>query len=177
MISRRSHRAVIAPAAEVAPTDFAPYAPSIPHCRPKMKTSPSTMIAEPVIRMPAWRTVSPMNLMTRPFRTFASTRQQNSDATPNDRSDATRFTPSPPGPCPPLSSRRVQSGVGGQQRLGEHVVDRADREQRQHHRPVDGPPHALGTAAGGRAHVAADDRDHPAVQDGLDEPRLELHGR
>ena len=56
-----------------------------------MNTSPSTMIAEPVMRMPAWRTVSPMNFSTRPFSTFSSTRQQKSEAMPNDLSEATTF--------------------------------------------------------------------------------------
>ncbi len=48
-----------------------------------MNTSPSTMIADPVIRIPAWRIASPMNLKTRRFRTFHTIRPQKRDASPN----------------------------------------------------------------------------------------------
>ncbi len=74
---------MIAPVAELAPTVRAAYAPSIPHCSPRMNTSPSTMIAEPVIRIPAWRIVSPMNWNTRRLRTFQTIWPQNRDASPN----------------------------------------------------------------------------------------------
>jgi hypothetical protein len=81
--SRRSHSAAIAPVEDVAPTDFAAYAPSIPHCRPRMNTSPSTITAEPVIRIPACRSVSPMKPSTRPFTTLVTILRQNLVASPN----------------------------------------------------------------------------------------------
>src|SRR3954451_4263536 len=46
MTSRRLHSAVNAPADELAPTAFAPYAPSTPHWRPRTNTSASTMNME-----------------------------------------------------------------------------------------------------------------------------------
>ncbi len=58
MTSRRLHSAVNAPTDELAPTDFAPYAPSTPHCRPRTKTSESTISIDPVMKMPPWRSAS-----------------------------------------------------------------------------------------------------------------------
>src|SRR5215207_5992027 len=50
-------------------------------------------------------------------------------------------------------------GMGGEQRLREHVVEREHREQRRDHGLVDGPSDPLG--ASGRVHplVTADHRD------------------
>ena len=50
-------------------------------------------------------------------------------------------------------------GMRGEQHLREHVVERAEPQERDHDRLVDRPAHALGAAGGGHALVAADDRD------------------
>ncbi len=47
-----------------------------------MNTRPSTITADPVIRIPAWRTVSPMNPSTRPLNTFSTILLQNFVASP-----------------------------------------------------------------------------------------------
>ena len=52
--------------------------------------------------------------------------------------------------------------MGREQRLREHVVERADPQERDHDGLVDGAPDALGAAGGGHALVTADDRDDRA---------------
>src|SRR5947209_17739304 len=120
-----------------------------------MNTSPSTITADPVIRIPAWRSVSTMNFSTRPLKTLITICQQKREASPKEiaaaNGRAKGFI---------VSSRRVQHRVGGQQRLREDVVDRPDPQKRDHHRLVDRASDSLGAARGGQALVTADDRDH-----------------
>src|SRR5215217_4406361 len=83
MISRRSHQAAKTPAYAGAPTERLKYAPSIPHWRPRMNARPQITRAEPRIRMPAWRSVSPKKRSTRPPRTPAITRAPKFAISPN----------------------------------------------------------------------------------------------
>ncbi len=46
------------------PVDWVKYAPSIPHCRPMMKTRPQITSVEETIRIPACRSASPKYLKT-----------------------------------------------------------------------------------------------------------------
>src|SRR5205823_348183 len=157
-----------------------------------MNTSPSTISAEPTIRIPAWRSVSPMNRSTLPPSTLAATLRQNLEASPKALSAdsglasaligvhlAMNGDSAPPlgagwpkfVPEPGTSSRRVERRVRGQQRLRERVVDRADTNERDYHRLIYGAADALRAPGGGQALVAADDRDHRA-----EDRRLEQHG-
>ena len=63
--SRRSHHAENCPAYAGAPTARVAYAPSIPHCNPMMKINDQITIVEEMIKIPAWRNVSPKNRNTR----------------------------------------------------------------------------------------------------------------
>ncbi len=49
-----------------------------------MKARPQITSAEPRMRMPAWRRVSPKKWKTRPLKTFATTRAQNLAMSPNE---------------------------------------------------------------------------------------------
>ena len=49
-----------------------------------MKARPQITIAEPRIRMPAWRSVSPTKWSTRPLKTSATTRAENLAMSPNE---------------------------------------------------------------------------------------------
>jgi hypothetical protein len=84
MISRRSHQAAKVPALEGAPTLRLKYAPSIPHWRPRMNARPQITIAEPRIRMPAWRRLSPRKRSTRPSTISRTTRAENLAMSPNE---------------------------------------------------------------------------------------------
>src|SRR3954451_13917324 len=134
-----------------------------------MKTSSMMIATEPVTRMPAWRSVSPMNLRIRPLKMPAMMRPQNARMSPK----ASR----------PLRAKamglpdRAQLGKRGEQRLGEHVVERADRDERDHDRLVDGAADARRSALGGQALVTADDRDDRAEQRRLEQRPRQLRGR
>ena len=56
----------------------------MPHCSPRMNASPKITIAEPRIRIPAWRSASPRKRNTRPLNTCPSTRKQNVPISPNE---------------------------------------------------------------------------------------------
>ena len=49
-----------------------------------MNARPQITIAEPRIRMPAWRSVSPKKRSTRPLKTSATTRAENLAMSPNE---------------------------------------------------------------------------------------------
>ena len=49
-----------------------------------MNASPQITIAEPRIRMPAWRSVSPKKRSTRPLNTSATTRAEKRAMSPNE---------------------------------------------------------------------------------------------
>jgi hypothetical protein len=53
-----------------------------------MKASPQITIAEPRIRMPAWRSVSPKKRVTLPLSTSATTRPENLTMSPNEAAHA-----------------------------------------------------------------------------------------
>src|SRR5918992_4426928 len=175
MISRRSHQAANTPAFEGAPTERLKYAPSMPHCRPRMKASPQITSAEPRIRMPAWRSASPKKWNTRPLNTSATTRAENLAMSPNEAiqslgtdSQVRPITQRARGACEcSLSLDHRDLGVGGEQGLGEDVVEREDAQELDHHALVHGSTHPFGASGGGHPLVTGDDRDDRAEQGGL----------
>src|SRR5215208_7107153 len=96
MISRRLHHAANTPAWAGAPTEREKYAPSMPHCRPRMKARPQMTSAEPTIRMPAWRSASPKKRNTRRRNTSPNTCAANfamSPRAPSQLAGACRRNP------------------------------------------------------------------------------------
>src|SRR3954468_9244967 len=155
------------------------YAPSMPHCRPMMKQRLQITIVEPTISTPAWRSASPKYLNTRPRKTSPKTRPENLTMSPNEATQS-RGTAIQPGitPAPPRSLDHRDLRMGGEQRLGEDVVEREHAEERDHDRLVDRSAHAFGAARRGHALVAADDRDDRPEQGGLDDrpPKVNRRG-
>src|SRR4051794_8414823 len=113
MTSRRSHHAANTPALAGAPTEREKYAPSIPHCRPRMKARPQMTRAEPMIRIPACRSASPKKRNTRSDPTSPNTRAANLTMSPSAPSQLT-------GACRrfPTSRWRYFVGNGVTPRLG-----------------------------------------------------------
>src|SRR5436305_14940400 len=111
-----------------------------------MNTRVQITIAEVVIRMPAWRSVSPKYLNARRRKTSPTIFVVNLMISPKASSHPRGVASSPS-----ISSLhdRGDLGMGGQQGLGEGVVEREDPQERDHHRVVDGQSHPLGTARGG----------------------------
>src|SRR5947209_8163960 len=138
-----------------------------------MNTSVQITSAEPTIRIPAWRSASPKNLNTRRRSTSPITRAQN-------------FAISPKLSIQPLgvatisfirsSWDRGDLRMGGEQRLGERVVEREDAQERDDDRLVDSAPHPLGTARRGHALVTADHGDDRPEQGGLDHRAPQVRG-
>src|SRR5262245_41922963 len=130
MISRRSHQAENTPAYAGAPTERLKYAPSMPHCRPRMNARPQITSAEPRIRMPAWRSASPKKRKTRRLKMSPTTRAQNFAMSPNDEihsfgtlSQVSPISRRTRGACERSGSLDHRDlGVGGEQRLREDVV-------------------------------------------------------
>src|SRR3954466_14482970 len=171
MISRRSHQALKTPAYAGAPTERLKYAPSMPHWRPMMKTSPQMTSVEESTRMPAWRSASPKNRKPRRPKTWPSTRPQNFAISPK-LAIQSRGTASQPITRPfsregPLPDHR-DLGVRGEQRLREDVVEREDAQERDDDRLVHRAADALRAAGRRHALVAADDRDDRAEQGALE---------
>src|SRR5215207_7748964 len=133
----------------------------MPHWRPMMNANPQITIAEPRIRIPAWRSVSPMKRSTRPLKTSPITVAANFAMSPNEaiQSRGTLSQVLPISFAPPGSLDHRDLGVGGQQSLGEDVVEREDAEELEHDALVHGSAHPLG--ASGRSHplVTGDDGD------------------
>src|SRR3954454_10733389 len=100
-------------------------------------------IVEPRIRIPAWRSASPKNWSTRPEYTRPMVRPQKRAIAPSEASQS-RGTASQPGIREPPSLDHLDLGVGGEQGLGEHVVEREHPQEGDHHRLVDRPPHPGG---------------------------------
>src|SRR3954453_2756470 len=150
----------------------------MPHWRPMMKQRLQITIVEPTISTPACRSASPKNLKTRPRKTSPNTRPENLTMSPNEatQSRGTAIQPGISAP-PPRSLDHRDLGMGGEQRLGEDVVEREHTQERDHHRLVDGSAHALGAA--GRSHplVTTDDRDDRPEQGGFDDRPPEVNGR
>src|SRR5271167_2097761 len=147
----------------------------MPHTpKPVTNTSAQMTAVEPTIRMPAWRSDSPKKRSTRPPQTSRTMLPVKRPISPvvvsHSRGSASSsfIAALPLWPSAVLrhwlsSARRSLDhedvGVGGEQRLGEYVVERADPQERDHDRLVDRAPHPLGAAGGRHALVAADDRD------------------
>src|SRR5262245_39497651 len=127
----------------------------MPHWRPRMNASPQMTRADPRIRMPAWRSASPKNRKTRRLKTSPMTRAQNFAMSPKEAiqsfgtlsqvlpmlSQRTRGACERPGS---LDHRDL--GMGGEQRLGEDVVEGEDAEELDDDALVDGSPHPLGAS-------------------------------
>src|SRR3954471_14951913 len=127
-----------------------------------MKTIPQITSAEPRIRIPAWRRASPKKLKTRPLKTSPKASPQKRMMSPSEAIQS-RGTPSQELPisgpfpfCP--SSDHQDLGVGGEQRLGEHVVEGPDAREGDHHGLVHRSTDAGRAPGGGHALVAAHDR-------------------
>src|SRR5215212_5413197 len=120
----------------------------MPHCRPMMKTRPQITSVEERIRIPDWRSASPKKRKTRRPKTWPTTLPQNFAISPKlaIQSRGTASQELPISASPPRSPDHRDLGMGGQQRLGEDVVEREDAEEGDHHRLVYGPPHPLGAA-------------------------------
>src|SRR5580765_897822 len=110
-----------------------------------MKTRPQMTIAEPMIRIPAWRRASPKKVNTRPEKTIPMTRPQKRAISPSEAIQS-RGIAKKPGIRTSLDLRDL--GMGGEQGLGEDVVEGKDAEEGDHHRLVDGAADALGAAGG-----------------------------
>src|SRR3954447_7562045 len=147
----------------------------MPHWRPMMKQRLQITIVEPTIRTPAWRSVSPKNLKTRPRKISPKTRPKNFVMSPNEASQSLG-TAIQPGisAAPRRSLDHADFGMGGEQGLGEDVVEREHAQERDHHRLVHRSTDALGAAGRGHPLVTADDRDDRAEQGGLDDRTPEV---
>src|SRR6478735_12208741 len=125
----------------------------MPHCRPMMKIRPQITSVEERIRLPAWRSPTPRKRKTLPLNTSATTRAQKPTISPNEaiqsRGSASHWRPIR------LLPDVDDLGVGGEQRLREHVVEREDAERGDHHGLVDRAADALRAAGRGHALVTA----------------------
>src|SRR4051794_23420719 len=96
----------------------------MPHCRPMMKQSDQITIVEPTISTPAWRSASPKYLNTRRRKISPKTRAENLMMSPNEATQS-RGTAIQPGISAGLASLdHADFGMGGQEGLGEDVVER-----------------------------------------------------
>src|SRR3954452_14851884 len=131
-----------------------------------MKASPQITIAEPRIRIPAWRSVSPKKRSTRPLKTSATTRAEKRAMSPKEAIQSLGTLSQ----VLPITASLDDGdlGMGGEQRLGEDVVEREDAQELDHDALVDGSTHALG--ASGRSHplVTGDDGDDRPIERRLD---------
>src|SRR3954466_3538606 len=98
-----------------------------------MKQSDQITTVEPTIRTPAWRSASPKNLKTRRRKISPKTRAKNFVMSPNEVSQSRGTASQPDMPLQPAvdsgqsteqSLDHADFGVGGEQRLGEDVVER-----------------------------------------------------
>src|SRR4051812_29336853 len=132
-----------------------------------MNARPQITIAEPRIRMPAWRSVSPTKCRTRPLKTSATTRAENLAMSPNEAiqsfgtlSQVLPISSRARGACEQSESLDHRDlGMGGQQRLGEDVVEGEDPEERDYDGLVHRPAHPLGASGGGHPLVTGDHGD------------------
>src|ERR1700689_763562 len=94
-----------------------------------MNTRLQITSVEKMIRMPAWRNVSPKKRNTRPpytSRTMVLVKRPISPVDPSHSRGSARNSST----VPPRLLDHEDLWVGGQQRLGEHVVERADAQER-----------------------------------------------
>src|SRR5690348_1393584 len=130
----------------------------MPHSSPITNTSPQITSVEEPMRIPAWRSASPKNFITRNVATSRTMVPPNLMISPKASIQPLgvirrSFTRAAPGlwRWVPRSARRSLDdrgdlGVGGQQRLGERVVEREHPHEGDDHRLVDGAPHPLGAS-------------------------------
>src|SRR5918996_308020 len=121
----------------------------MPHWRPRMKARPQITSAEPRIRMPACRSASPKKWNARPLNTSVTTWAENLATSPRDPISSFVVDSQ----VRPISRRSLDHrdlGVGGEQGLGEDVVEGEDAEELDDDALVHGAPHAL--RASGRGH-------------------------
>src|SRR4051794_30224730 len=114
----------------------------MPHCRPMMKQSDQITIVEPTINTPACRNASPKYLNTRPRKISPKARPPNLTMSPKEaiQSRGTAIQPGTSGP----SLDHADFGMGGEQRLGEDVVEREHAQERDHDRLIDGSTDPFG---------------------------------
>src|ERR1700684_3334686 len=121
-----------------------------------MNTRLQMTSVEKMIRMPAWRSVSPKKRNTRPPYTSRTIVLVKRPISPVDASHSrgrarNSFTGRP------RSLDHEDLRMGGQQRLREDVVERADPQEGDHDSFVDRAAHPLGAARRRHALVAAHD--------------------
>src|SRR6478735_4460037 len=151
-----------------------------------MKTRPQITIAEPRIRIPAWRSDSPKKRKTRPEKTPPTTEPpkrvisprlssqplgtvsqpviSSLPARPGARNNwiALRSARAEPGRVACLAPRspdRLQFRMRREQGLGEDVVEGKDAHEGDHDRLVHRLADPRGAAGGGHPLIGADDRD------------------
>src|ERR1700737_4845535 len=101
----------------------------MPHSSPMMNTSPQITRVDEMMRMPACRSVSPKNRIARPRRTSLMILPVNLKVSPADSIQplgAARM----PFTCAPLLDHGRDLGMGREQRLREHVVEREHAQER-----------------------------------------------
>src|ERR687894_2902500 len=114
----------------------------MPHWRPRMKASPQITSAEPRIKIPACRSASPKKWKTRPLKMSTTTRTENLAMSPKEAIQSLgtlshvlpiswrslpcglRRLRSPPAYDDPRSLDHRDLGMGSEQGLREHVVER-----------------------------------------------------
>src|SRR3712207_512620 len=137
-----------------------------------MKQRLQMTIVEPTMRTPAWRSASPKNLKTRPRKISPKTRAENLTMSPKlaIQSFGTAIQPgirrTPPARCGGSLDHR-DLGMGREQRLREHVVEREHAEEGDDDGLVHGSTHPLGAARRRHALVRADDRDDRSEERGF----------
>src|SRR3954452_3188634 len=109
----------------------------MPHCRPMMNVSPQMTSVLERISTPAWRSASPKYLKTLRPKTSLITVQQKRRISPKVASQSRGIASQPliaqPAVRDSLTARSLDVqdvGVGGEQRLREHVVEREHAERR-----------------------------------------------
>src|SRR4051812_29353049 len=154
------------------------YAPSMPHCRPMMKQSDQITIVDPTIRTPAWRSASPKYRKTRSRKISPKTRPENLTMSPNEATQSRGTAIQPGTRRPPRSLDHADLWVGGEQGLGEDVVEREDAEEGDHDGLVDRSADPFRAPGRGHALVGADDRDDRPEQGRLDDrpPQVDRRG-
>src|SRR5580700_11871115 len=106
----------------------------MPHSRPRMNISDQMISVEETIRIPDWRSASPKKRNTRSPHTSRMTLPVNPAISPVEASHSRGMASSSFIACS-LDYKDLR--VGGEQHLGEHVVERENRQEGDDHRLVD----------------------------------------
>src|SRR3954449_1156123 len=106
-----------------------------------MNTRPQMTSVELRMRIPAWRSASPMKQKTRPEAMLPRMAAPNLAISPNEAIQS-RGIASQPVPIRQPSPDDLDLRMGRQERLREHVVERESRHERDHHRLVDRAAHS-----------------------------------